>query len=52
MGMPYKGGKVVDQGWSYSLPQKHLPIAGEGSKDTKKGGYDVGGTRSPTGKPM
>uniref|UniRef100_A0A8C2X981 phosphatidylinositol-3,4,5-trisphosphate 5-phosphatase n=1 Tax=Cyclopterus lumpus TaxID=8103 RepID=A0A8C2X981_CYCLU len=52
MGMSYKGGKVVDKGWSYSMPPKHLPIAGEGSKDAKKGGYDVGCARSSNGKPI
>ncbi|XP_033936620.1 phosphatidylinositol 3,4,5-trisphosphate 5-phosphatase 1 isoform X1 [Pseudochaenichthys georgianus] len=49
MGISFRSGNVVDKGWSYSLPQKSLPIAGQGSKDTKKGGYDVG-SRSPTGK--
>ncbi|XP_054458554.1 phosphatidylinositol 3,4,5-trisphosphate 5-phosphatase 1 [Anoplopoma fimbria] len=52
MGMSFKSGNVVDKGWSYSMPPKHLPIAGQGSKDAKMGGYDVSGSRSPTGKPM
>ncbi|KAM3619855.1 uncharacterized protein V6R79_014724 [Siganus canaliculatus] len=39
-------GNVIDKGWSYSMPPKN---PGQGSKDPKKGGYDVG-TWSPTGK--
>ncbi|XP_053178161.1 phosphatidylinositol 3,4,5-trisphosphate 5-phosphatase 1 isoform X1 [Scomber japonicus] len=49
--MSYKSGNVIDKGWSYSMPPKTLPIAGQGGKDCKKGSYDVG-TRSPTGKPF
>ncbi|XP_073332446.1 phosphatidylinositol 3,4,5-trisphosphate 5-phosphatase 1 [Pagrus major] len=41
---------VIDKGWSYSMPPKSLPLAVQGCKDSKKGGYDVG-TRSPTVKP-
>ncbi|XP_029285211.1 phosphatidylinositol 3,4,5-trisphosphate 5-phosphatase 1 [Cottoperca gobio] len=51
MGMSFRSDNVIDKGWSYSMPLKNLPIAGQGSKDTKKGGYDVG-THSPTGKPL
>ncbi|KAK9519889.1 hypothetical protein VZT92_022590 [Zoarces viviparus] len=51
IGMAHRGGNVVDKGWSYSMPPKHLSIAGQGSKDGKKGGFDVSGARSPTGKP-
>ncbi|XP_036970931.1 phosphatidylinositol 3,4,5-trisphosphate 5-phosphatase 1 [Acanthopagrus latus] len=43
MGMSFQR-EVIDKGWSYSMPPKGLP---QGSKDSKKGGYDVG-TRSPT----
>uniref|UniRef100_A0A665U1B4 phosphatidylinositol-3,4,5-trisphosphate 5-phosphatase n=1 Tax=Echeneis naucrates TaxID=173247 RepID=A0A665U1B4_ECHNA len=50
MGVSYKSGKAGDRGWSYSMPPKNLPIAGQGSKEPKKGGFD-GSTRSPTGKP-
>nr|XP_020465737.1 phosphatidylinositol 3,4,5-trisphosphate 5-phosphatase 1 [Monopterus albus] len=49
MGMSFKTGNVVDKGWSYSMPPKNVSTAGQGGKDSKKGGYDVG-TRSPTGK--
>ncbi|KAL6108524.1 inpp5d [Pungitius sinensis] len=52
IGMSYKSGNVVDKGWSYSMPPKHLPTAGQGGKDAKQGGYDVGSTRSTAGKPM
>ncbi|XP_070764438.1 phosphatidylinositol 3,4,5-trisphosphate 5-phosphatase 1 [Enoplosus armatus] len=51
MGVTFQRGNVIDKGWSYSMPPKNLPIAGQGSKESKKGGYDVG-TRSPTGKPL
>ncbi|KAM7388680.1 hypothetical protein PAMP_024840 [Pampus punctatissimus] len=51
MGLSYKTGNVIDRGWSYSMPPKNLPIAVQGSKDSKKSGYDVG-TRSPTGKSL
>ncbi|KAE8294422.1 Phosphatidylinositol 3,4,5-trisphosphate 5-phosphatase 1 [Larimichthys crocea] len=49
--MSYQKGNVIDKGWSYSMPPKNLPTAGQGSKECKKGGYDVG-TRSPTGKSL
>lgn len=51
MGVSYKSGNVIDRGWSYSMPPKALPVAGQGGKDCKKSGYDVG-ARSPTGKPL
>lgn len=47
MGVSFQKGNVIDKGWSYSMPPKNLPTAGQGSKESKKGGYDVG-TRSPT----
>lgn len=50
VGMSFKSGNVIDKGWSYSMPPKNVPAAGQGSKDSKKPGYDVG-THSPTGKP-
>ncbi|XP_039985003.1 phosphatidylinositol 3,4,5-trisphosphate 5-phosphatase 1 [Xiphias gladius] len=50
MGVTFKSGNVIDKGWSYSMPPKHLATAMQGSKDSKKGGFDVS-TRSPTGKP-
>uniref|UniRef100_A0A8C9Y0W4 phosphatidylinositol-3,4,5-trisphosphate 5-phosphatase n=1 Tax=Sander lucioperca TaxID=283035 RepID=A0A8C9Y0W4_SANLU len=46
MGVSYRSGNVIDKGWSYSKPPKNLLLAGQGSKDSKKGGYDVG-SRSP-----
>lgn len=49
MGMSFQRGNVIDKGWSYSMPPKNVPVAGQGSKESKKGGYD-GSTRSPTGK--
>ncbi|XP_047442354.1 phosphatidylinositol 3,4,5-trisphosphate 5-phosphatase 1 [Mugil cephalus] len=49
MGVGYRGGNACDRGWSYSMPPRNPATAGQGAKDTKKGGYDVG-TRSPTGK--
>ncbi|KAG8003514.1 Phosphatidylinositol 3 [Nibea albiflora] len=49
--MSYQKGNVIDKGWSYSMPPKNLPTAGQGSKECKKGGYDVG-TRSPTAKTL
>ncbi|KAI3369061.1 hypothetical protein L3Q82_026030, partial [Scortum barcoo] len=51
MGLSYQRGNVIDKGWSYSMPPKSLPTAGQGSKESKKSGYDVG-ARSPTGKPL
>ncbi|XP_077963753.1 phosphatidylinositol 3,4,5-trisphosphate 5-phosphatase 1 isoform X2 [Gasterosteus aculeatus] len=45
VGMSFKSGHVVDKGWSYSMPPKHIPT-------DKQGGYDAGNTRSPAGKPM
>ncbi len=51
MGMSFQRGNVIDKGWSYSMPPKNPPIAGQGNKESKKGGYDVG-TRSPTGKSL
>lgn len=51
MGVSFQRGNVIDKGWSYSNPPKTLPIAGQGSKECQKGGYDVG-TRSPTGKSL
>ncbi|XP_044054159.1 phosphatidylinositol 3,4,5-trisphosphate 5-phosphatase 1 isoform X2 [Siniperca chuatsi] len=51
MGMSFQRGNVIDKGWSYSMPPKNVPTAGQGSKESKKGGYD-GGTRSPTGKSL
>lgn len=50
VGMAFKTGSVTDKGWSYSMPPKNVPTAGQGVKDSKKPGYDVG-TRSPPGKP-
>uniref|UniRef100_A0A4W6DLN3 phosphatidylinositol-3,4,5-trisphosphate 5-phosphatase n=1 Tax=Lates calcarifer TaxID=8187 RepID=A0A4W6DLN3_LATCA len=42
MGVSFRGGNVIDKGWSYSMPPKNLVTAGPGSKDgTKKGGFDV-----------
>nr|XP_019936033.1 PREDICTED: phosphatidylinositol 3,4,5-trisphosphate 5-phosphatase 1 [Paralichthys olivaceus] len=46
VGVMYKSGKLVDKGWSYSMPTKSLAIAGQGVKDSKNIS-----TRSPTGKP-
>uniref|UniRef100_G3NI52 phosphatidylinositol-3,4,5-trisphosphate 5-phosphatase n=1 Tax=Gasterosteus aculeatus aculeatus TaxID=481459 RepID=G3NI52_GASAC len=40
VGMSFKSGHVVDKGWSYSMPPKHIPT-------DKQGGYDAGNTRSP-----
>lgn len=51
MGVSFQKGNMVDKGWSYSMPPKSLPNAGQGNKESKKGGYDMG-TRSPTGKPL
>ncbi|XP_042339626.1 phosphatidylinositol 3,4,5-trisphosphate 5-phosphatase 1 [Plectropomus leopardus] len=51
MGVSFRSGNVTDRGWSYSMPPKNLPVAGQGSKDIKKSSYDVS-TRSPTGKPL
>ncbi|XP_077390371.1 phosphatidylinositol 3,4,5-trisphosphate 5-phosphatase 1 [Festucalex cinctus] len=34
---------VIDKGWSYSMPPRNLPIAGQAGIDSKK---------SPTGKPL
>ncbi|XP_040896967.1 phosphatidylinositol 3,4,5-trisphosphate 5-phosphatase 1 [Toxotes jaculatrix] len=50
MGVSFRSGNVIDKGWSYSMPPKNLPIAGQGSKDSKKSGFDVN-THSPTTKP-
>ncbi|XP_071343252.1 phosphatidylinositol 3,4,5-trisphosphate 5-phosphatase 1 [Trachinotus anak] len=50
MGLSYKSGNVIDKGWSYSMPPKNSATAGQGGKDSKKGGFDVC-IRSPTGKP-
>lgn len=50
VGMAFKTGSVTDKGWSYSMPPKNVPTAGQGGKDSKKCGYDVG-ARSPPGKP-
>ncbi|XP_070688087.1 phosphatidylinositol 3,4,5-trisphosphate 5-phosphatase 1 isoform X2 [Pempheris klunzingeri] len=51
MGVSFQRGTVTDKGWSYSMPPKNLPIAGQVNKESKKSGYDVG-TRSPTGKSL
>lgn len=48
MGVSFQKGNVTDKGWSYSRPPKN-PSPGQGSKESKKSGYDVG-TGSPTGK--
>lgn len=50
VGMAFKAGSVIDKGWSYSMPPKNVPTAGQVGKDSKKPGYDVG-ARSPPGKP-
>ncbi|XP_032382090.1 phosphatidylinositol 3,4,5-trisphosphate 5-phosphatase 1 isoform X1 [Etheostoma spectabile] len=50
MGVCYRSGNVIDKGWSYSKPPKNLPLAGQGSKDSKKGGYDVGARSPPMGE--
>uniref|UniRef100_UPI0037E90BDC phosphatidylinositol 3,4,5-trisphosphate 5-phosphatase 1 n=1 Tax=Semicossyphus pulcher TaxID=241346 RepID=UPI0037E90BDC len=49
MGVSFQRGNVIDKGWSYSMPPKSLPNSGQGSKEPKKGGHDLG-SRSPTGK--
>ncbi|XP_068175791.1 phosphatidylinositol 3,4,5-trisphosphate 5-phosphatase 1 isoform X2 [Antennarius striatus] len=49
MGVSFQRSNVIDKGWSYSMPPKNHPLAGQGSKESKKGGYD-GSTHSPTGK--
>lgn len=51
MGVSFQRGNVIDKGWSYSMPKKNPPTAGQGSKESKKCPYDVG-TRSPTGKSL
>ncbi|XP_053285691.1 phosphatidylinositol 3,4,5-trisphosphate 5-phosphatase 1 [Pleuronectes platessa] len=45
-GVTYKSGKLMDKGWSYSMPPKTLATAGQGVKDSKNMNI-----RSPTGKP-
>ncbi|XP_068599213.1 phosphatidylinositol 3,4,5-trisphosphate 5-phosphatase 1 [Brachionichthys hirsutus] len=49
MGVSFQRGNVIANGWSYSMPPKTLPVAGQGSKESKKGAYEVG-AHSPTGK--
>ncbi|XP_076583362.1 phosphatidylinositol 3,4,5-trisphosphate 5-phosphatase 1 [Chaetodon auriga] len=49
MGVSFQRDNVIDKGWSYSMPKKNLPNAGQGSKESKKCGYDVG-TRGPAGE--
>ncbi|XP_005919800.1 phosphatidylinositol 3,4,5-trisphosphate 5-phosphatase 1 [Haplochromis burtoni] len=49
MGVSFRGGNVIDKGWSYSMPPRNVPCGGQAGKEPKKG-YDVS-TRSPTGKP-
>ncbi|KAM9762605.1 phosphatidylinositol 3,4,5-trisphosphate 5-phosphatase 1 isoform 1-T1 [Menidia menidia] len=44
MGVSFKSGNSIDKGWSYSIPPRNQPNAGQGGKDPKK-------ARSPTGKP-
>ncbi|XP_034036568.1 phosphatidylinositol 3,4,5-trisphosphate 5-phosphatase 1 isoform X2 [Thalassophryne amazonica] len=52
MELPLKTGNVMDQGWSYTMPPKSLPFAGQVTKDSaKKPPYDVA-VHSPTGKPL
>lgn len=51
MGVSFQRGNVIDKGWSYSMPKKNPPTAGQGGKESKKCPYDVG-TRSPTGKSL
>lgn len=49
MGVSFRGGNVIDKGWSYSMPPRNVTSGGQAGKEPKKG-YDVS-TRSPTGKP-
>ncbi|XP_008275758.1 phosphatidylinositol 3,4,5-trisphosphate 5-phosphatase 1 isoform X1 [Stegastes partitus] len=49
MGLSFRAGNVTDKGWSYSMPKRNQHNIGQGGKDSKKDGYDVG-ARSPTGK--
>lgn len=56
MEVSFKAGSAADKGWSYSMPQKTVPVPGQGGKDVNQGnlspkrtGYDAG-VRSPTGK--
>ncbi|KAK2835959.1 hypothetical protein Q5P01_016443 [Channa striata] len=46
MGMSFKSGSAADKGWSYSMPPKNVPCAGQGGKDPKKC-YDAS-ARSPS----
>lgn len=46
MTAPYKSSRVIDRGWSYSMPP-----AGQGSKDLRKSASDEG-PRCPTAKPL
>ncbi|XP_061680806.1 phosphatidylinositol 3,4,5-trisphosphate 5-phosphatase 1 [Syngnathoides biaculeatus] len=43
MEVSYRSGKVIDKGWSYTMPPKGLPIGAQVGVDSKK---------SPTGKPL
>lgn len=49
MGVSFQRGNVIDKGWSYSMPPRNAPNAGQGSKESKKGDMS---SHSPTGKPL
>uniref|UniRef100_A0AAX7UB54 phosphatidylinositol-3,4,5-trisphosphate 5-phosphatase n=1 Tax=Astatotilapia calliptera TaxID=8154 RepID=A0AAX7UB54_ASTCA len=40
MGVSFRGGNVIDKGWSYSMPPRNVPCGGQAGKEPKKG-YDV-----------
>ncbi|XP_077572999.1 phosphatidylinositol 3,4,5-trisphosphate 5-phosphatase 1 [Stigmatopora nigra] len=43
MEVSYRSGRVIDKGWSYSMPPRNLTLTGQTSIESKK---------SPTGKPV
>ncbi|XP_029938564.1 phosphatidylinositol 3,4,5-trisphosphate 5-phosphatase 1 [Salarias fasciatus] len=49
MGLPFKGGKGTDKGWSYSMPPQNQSTVQHVGKESKKSGYDVG-ARGAAGK--
>ncbi|XP_015236478.1 PREDICTED: phosphatidylinositol 3,4,5-trisphosphate 5-phosphatase 1 isoform X1 [Cyprinodon variegatus] len=42
MGFSFKSGNVTDKGWSYSMTPRNAPSGGQGGKESKKPGYDMG----------
>lgn len=46
MGFSMKSGNVMDKGWSYSMAPRSAPTVGQGGKESKKPGYDLGGRSS------